>query len=59
MTLKEALQIVIVDESLEDFVYDIRSRAVEGGPKFDGNSWDHPRVTRWAAAVERLKEELK
>jgi hypothetical protein len=59
MTLREALKVVLDDESLEDKVYDVRSRAVEGDPDFSGNSWDHPRVTRFGEACQVLRGELK
>jgi len=57
MTLKEAIKILVEDESIGDFIYNIRERALDS--EFEGNSWDHPRVIRYSNAVERLKEELK
>jgi len=57
MTLKEAIKILIEDEFLGDFVYDIRERCLDD--EFKGNSWDHPRVLRFNDAVNRLREELK
>lgn len=56
MTLKDAIRIVIVDESIEDLIYQIRDRIED--PAWLGNTWDHPRVIRYSEAVMRLKEEL-
>ena len=59
MTLTEALQIIINEEHLEDFIYNIRSSVAESGEKFEGNSWCHPRVVRWAEACNTLKVHLE
>lgn len=58
MELKEAIRILVKDENLGDFIYNVRERANESG-RFKGNSWDHPRVKRFSDAVTRLEEELK
>lgn len=57
MTLREALQIVVRDESLGDHVYSVRDRAA-GDATFKGNTWDHPRVTRFSEAVTTLERHL-
>lgn len=59
MELQEALKVLIEEEHTGDFVYTIRDRAGEMADGFKGSSWDHPRVTRWSEAVERLTQEMK
>jgi len=66
LTLDEALT-VLIEEHLEDFIYDIRSRCVENPTESDkawwalfpkGNSWEHPRVKRWSEACMTIKEHV-
>ncbi len=69
MKLKEAVRILVEEEFLEDWIYDIRDRAREEerneqwGNFFEDNpeasSWDHPRVERFSEVCETLKEYLK
>lgn len=56
--LLKALKVLLA-ENLGDMVYDIRSRAVESGEPFEGNSWDHPRVTAFSAAVTTIDKAVK
>lgn len=56
MTLEEAIVYLLDEFHLGDKVYDVRSRAVEGGEPFDGNSWDHPAVVRFNEACKALEE---
>ncbi len=57
MELKEAIKVLIEEEHLGDFVYNVRERA-NSDNTFTGNSWDHPRVKRFSEAVTRLQQEL-
>lgn len=59
MTLREALDLILNKEHLEDYVYHVRDAAAED-PRPSGctNSWDHPRVKAFTDACERLKWEL-
>lgn len=50
---------VLLSESLGDWIYDVRSRASESGDGFDGNSWDHPRVTAFSDAVTTVERAVK
>lgn len=54
MTLKEAIKVLVDEEHIGDFVYDIKERAYEDR-SFKGNSWDHPRVKRFSDAVAALE----
>ena len=58
MDLKEALTVLLKEESIGDFIYDVRERA---GAMNDGHKdslWDHPRVMRYSDACQTLKAEL-
>lgn len=55
MTLPEAIDYLLDEFHLGDYVYDVRSRAVESGEPFEGNSWDHPKVLKFAEAVKALQ----
>ncbi len=57
MTVQEALKVLLREESIEDFIYNVRERAA-GDPAFKGNTWDHPRITRYNDACQALKAEL-
>lgn len=59
MTLREALDLVLNKEHMEDWIYSVRER-ISDEPRPEGctNSWDHPRVTAYAEACTRLKQEL-
>lgn len=46
-----ALKVLIEQESIGDFVYDIRER--------EGEGWDGPRVVAFSDAVQVLSEFLK
>lgn len=58
MDLKEALKVILEEEHIGDFIYNVRERAVQD-PSYKGDSWHHPRVKRYGDAVARLTEELK
>jgi hypothetical protein len=55
MTVEEALRILLYEEYLEDWIYDIRDRARENDGMFEGNSWEHPRVKRFEEICKVLK----
>lgn len=57
MDLKEAIKILIKDESIGDFIYAVRERAAQDSAN-PYNTWDHPRVINYGLAIERLKQEL-
>lgn len=50
---------VLLKENLGDWIYDVRARAVEDGDGFEGNSWDHPRVTVFSEAVTTISNAVK
>lgn len=58
MDLKEALKVVLKDESLEDYIYHVRESARETRSEEDKyeSSWDLPRVKRFAEACKVLTE---
>ena len=51
MTLFEAIVVLVEEEYIGDFIYQIRDRELKG--------WDGPRVTAFNDAVERLEKYLK
>lgn len=53
--LKQALHELLTVYHIGDYVYDVRERACETGEKFEGNSWDHPKVVRFAEIIGILK----
>lgn len=55
MELDEALKVLLIDESIGDFIYTIRDR-VASDPAFPGETWEHPRVKAFSDAVEKLRE---
>lgn len=59
MTLKEAITVLVKDEHLGDFVYNVRDNANGSGDGYKGNSWDHPRVKKFSEAVTALENYLK
>ena len=40
---------------LGDAIYTVRERVVDDDPDFNGNSWDHPTVTRYSELVGRIR----
>lgn len=58
MDLKEAIKVLVEDEFIGDFIYNVRERTYEDS-NFRGNSWDHPRVKRYGNAVAFLENWLK
>lgn len=65
--LKDALDVVLNKEYLEDFVYEVRNRAWEDPqPEWDewvkdpanknASKWDHPRIKRFTDAVKVLED---
>ena len=60
MTLKEALKVVLVDEFLEDWIYDVRDRSSGNRSEEDKytDRWDLPRVKNFAEACKVLRAEL-
>lgn len=54
MTLREALRILVEDEHLGDWIYDIKERTYEDAT-YKGRSWDHPRVKRFSDAVAAIE----
>ena len=61
MTLREAL-LTVLDEGLEDHVYQVRDRAREDdrastGGRWEHPSWEHPRVRRYIEAVAVIRRE--
>ena len=56
MTLIEAIAVLINEEHIGDFIYNIRERTDLS--EFTGNSWNHPRVKQYSDAVQRLSSEL-
>ncbi len=44
--------------SLGDWIYDVRSRAMDNG-MWEGSSWDHPDVKRYGDLLERCEALLK
>lgn len=51
----QALRIVVIDESLGDFVYAVREKTLSD-VSYAGSSWDHPRVKAFSDAVQILTE---
>lgn len=45
---------VLVAESISDQIYDVRSRAPQEDPGYQGDSWFHPRVTAFSTACETI-----
>lgn len=58
MTLREAIRVLVEEEHIGDFVYNVRERTYED-TSYKGNSWDHPRVKRFSDAVTALEIWLK
>ena len=54
MTLRTAIKILVEEEHIGDFVYNVRERALDDS-NYKGNSWDHPRVKRFSDAVTALE----
>lgn len=59
MTLHEAIVYLLDEFHLGDSIYAVRSRAVESGDDFAGNSWDHPAVKKFYDAVMALEAARK
>jgi hypothetical protein len=57
MELKEAIRILLKEEHLEDWIYDVRERTHEDSG-WKGDSWEHPRVVRFGEVCNTLKEYL-
>lgn len=55
MEIKEAIRILLEEEYLADYIYNVRSQAVEMDLEYKGNSWDHPRVKRFEEIVKTLE----
>jgi len=47
----EALKVLFVDETIEDYVYDVKERELQG--------WEGPRVVAFGDACETLKRVMK
>ena len=56
MTLVEAIRVLVREEHIGDFVYNIRERAMGEQDGYKGDSWDHPRVKRFSEAVSVLEQ---
>ncbi len=52
--VREAARVLIEEHNLGDFVYDVRSR-IDLPADYEGSTWDHPKVTSFARAVETLR----
>jgi len=52
--LRDAL-LALKAQELGDYVYDVRSRASESGNGFEGNSWEHPDVLAFSAAIDGIE----
>ena len=59
MTLQDALEILVEQEHIADWVYRVRDRVILIDPTFQGNPWEHPRVIAFGEAVQTLQAELK
>ena len=59
MKVKEALHVILKEEHLGDWIYDVRDRARESDLAYKDNSWKHPRVTRFSEAVAVLEKYLE
>lgn len=57
MTLHDAITLLLDDYQLADHVEMVRDDA-KADPEFHGLSAEHPRVKRFQAVVERLREAL-
>jgi hypothetical protein len=55
MDIREAIKVLLDEESIGDYIYTVRERAGNDAT-FTGNSWDHPRVTRYQEALTALRE---
>ncbi len=55
MSAEEAIAYLLDEFHLGDQVYTVRSRACEKGDGFHGNSWDHPDVLKFQAALTALE----
>jgi hypothetical protein len=56
MDIKEAIKILLEEEFIEDWIYDVRDLASSSGDGFKGNMWDHPRVIRFGEICSVLKK---
>jgi hypothetical protein len=50
---------VLVAESLGDWVYSVRDRALQDDPTYFGISWQHPRVKAFSDAAEVIERFVK
>lgn len=58
MNLPDAIRVLVTDECLGDWVYDVRERALSDDESYEGSSWDHPRVQRFSEACKALEDWL-
>jgi hypothetical protein len=56
-SLHDAIRVLIHEEHIGDYVYQVRERALSD-PSFSGSTWDHPRVKKFSDAVKRLADEV-
>jgi hypothetical protein len=57
MDLRQAIHVLVKEEFLGDWVYNIRERTFSD-TDYNGSSWDHPRVKRFSEAVKVLEDYL-
>lgn len=55
MSPKEAARALIEEFHIGDYIYRVRERAIEEDPGFSGNSWHHPKVTRFNEICKTLR----
>lgn len=56
--LRAALKVLVDVESVGDWVYEVRERAL-ADDSFTGNTWDHPRVKAFSDAVTTITTALR
>jgi len=55
MSLKGAIKSLLEEFHIEDYIYNVRARAAESGDKFEGSSWDHPKVKKFSDILTTLR----
>jgi len=59
MTVRGAIAGLLDEAHIEDFIYDVRSRAAESAPAgYAGSTWDLPAVVRYSDACATLRQYL-
>jgi len=59
MTVEEAIRALLDEYQIGDYVYDVRSTALEEDPEYTGESWEHPTVKRFADVLDTLRRHIE